>query len=616
MKHEKNNDNSTEALDELYRHLHLYQERLGTVVDLAADFYWETDTNHCLTYYWSRDAGSSEHHQDPLRLLGKKHRELGEMPSGNEADWNEHLLLRETRQPFSGFLHKYIHPELGLRYVRLSGKPVFNDNGEFTGYCGVARDVTEEVESERLLQLETHVLRYISDKESVNDAIRGAMQMICESQYWEAGSFWEVDEKAGVLRYKAGWASQENEIVARIMSQAKDFHFERGEGLPGWVWETGNMLHVADIKNDSRMGTTEITDLTGWNAAFLFPVMLEGKFLGVLDFYAPSIPEPTGRLLQVIRMLGIEIGHYYQRALTMEQLRESEARFRSLTELSSDWYWEQDGEFRFTRFEGRGKAMIDFMRREYIGKRSWDIDDERSNPENMATNALRIYMENHEPFRDVILYRKIDADQGRYVSVSGEPVYDERGNFCGYRGVARDVTEQKQAEEKIQYLATHDTLTGLPNRALFSQLLNYSIETARRYDRGFAVLFLDLDGFKRINDTLGHHAGDRLLVEVSERISNGLRDSDVLARMGGDEFVILAQEACEKEQIDRVANNVLAAVRKPVVIQNQECRVTVSIGICIYPEDAQDEDTILKQADTAMYMAKQKGKNNHHYSSP
>lgn len=175
--------------------------------------------------------------------------------------------------------------------------------------------------------------------------------------------------------------------------------------------------------------------------------------------------------------------------------------------------------------------------------------------------------------------------------------------------------ERKRAEERIQYLATHDALTGLPNRAMFSQVLNLAIESAARYRRTFAVMFLDLDRFKIINDTLGHAAGDELLNETSSRLKSCLRASDVVARLGGDEFVVLVQEVSEITQVGTVARNILSAITMPVVLSGQECRVTVSIGISMYPGDAHDEKGLMKNADIAMYLAKEEGKNNFQFYS-
>jgi diguanylate cyclase (GGDEF)-like protein/PAS domain S-box-containing protein len=175
--------------------------------------------------------------------------------------------------------------------------------------------------------------------------------------------------------------------------------------------------------------------------------------------------------------------------------------------------------------------------------------------------------------------------------------------------------ERKRAEERIQYLATHDGLTGLPNRVMFSQLLNGAIQSARRYQRKFGVLFIDLDRFKVINDTLGHEAGDKLLQETADRLRQSLRSSDTVARLGGDEFVVLVQEVADAEQAATVARKVLSTVIRPMMLAGQECRVTASIGIAMYPGDGEDEQSLMKNADIAMYHAKEEGKNNFQFHS-
>ena len=170
--------------------------------------------------------------------------------------------------------------------------------------------------------------------------------------------------------------------------------------------------------------------------------------------------------------------------------------------------------------------------------------------------------------------------------------------------------QRKQAEARIEYLATHDGLTALPNRTLFSQLLNGAVRSAQRYASSFAVLFIDLDGFKSVNDTLGHEVGDRLLQEMARRFADCMRSSDIVARLGGDEFVVLVQEASEEAQVAAVAHKILAAASEPVALAGQQCQVTASIGICMFPADAQDEQSLMKNADIAMYLAKGRGKNN------
>jgi len=180
---------------------------------------------------------------------------------------------------------------------------------------------------------------------------------------------------------------------------------------------------------------------------------------------------------------------------------------------------------------------------------------------------------------------------------------------------AEAVEAQLAHSERVEYLAYHDGLTMLPNRSLFSKLLEQSITQAHRHNRHLSVLFLDLDRFKHINDTLGHEAGDQLLKEVARRLAGCLRDSDAVARLGGDEFVVLLPELTENKYVATVAQKILAAVARPFVLLGQEFRVTASVGISVYPEDGLDEQTLTKNADRAMYHAKEEGKNNFQFYS-
>jgi diguanylate cyclase (GGDEF)-like protein len=171
------------------------------------------------------------------------------------------------------------------------------------------------------------------------------------------------------------------------------------------------------------------------------------------------------------------------------------------------------------------------------------------------------------------------------------------------------VDEKAQADQRIEYLASHDSLTNLPNREMFNGMLRRAIDAAQRYQRQFAVLFIDLDRFKIINDSLGHDAGDMLLVEIGGRLRRALRSSDVVARLGGDEFVVILEEAGERHEVERIASELLSVLGQPLQLSGHECHTTASIGIAMYPSDGADMQTLTKNADMAMYLAKEDGKN-------
>jgi len=176
-------------------------------------------------------------------------------------------------------------------------------------------------------------------------------------------------------------------------------------------------------------------------------------------------------------------------------------------------------------------------------------------------------------------------------------------------GIVRDITERKLAEQKIAHLAHFDYLTDLPNRALFLDNLEHSVSLAKRNSYKAAVLFLDLDGFKQVNDTLGHDGGDLLLQEVAKRLKGLIRASDTVARVGGDEFIFVLSNIGSRENTALMANKIIAALSEPFNIKGQRCHVGGSIGISMFPVDSPDSETLIKQADAAMYVAKQSGKN-------
>ncbi|HOM72976.1 MAG TPA: EAL domain-containing protein, partial [Armatimonadota bacterium] len=196
--------------------------------------------------------------------------------------------------------------------------------------------------------------------------------------------------------------------------------------------------------------------------------------------------------------------------------------------------------------------------------------------------------------------------------VSITPVKNEAGIIERYIAIKRNITEKKIYEQKLDHLAHHDVLTGLPNRLLFSDRLSKSLAQARRDDRLLAVMFLDLDRFKMINDTLGHNIGDKLLKQVAERLTGTLREVDTIARMGGDEFTLVIEGISRAQDAAIVAQRALDVFCQPFMVDGRELFVTASIGISMYPNDGADVETLVRNADTSMYRAKEQGRNTYH----
>jgi len=219
-------------------------------------------------------------------------------------------------------------------------------------------------------------------------------------------------------------------------------------------------------------------------------------------------------------------------------------------------------------------------------------------------------MDAHQPFRDFEFGRPWPDGSVRYFSVNGDPRFAPDGAFLGYRGVGSDVTSVAVARERIATLAYQDPLTGLDNRTSLVPALEKAVERTRRRASRLAGLFVDLDGFKEINDAHGHDAGDRLLVEVARRLRAALRSSDPVARLGGDEFFVVLEDIADATPAERVAKKLLAALEAPYDIGGGAAvRISASIGLSLIPDDAGDAATLMKHADAAMYSAKEAGKN-------
>jgi len=212
---------------------------------------------------------------------------------------------------------------------------------------------------------------------------------------------------------------------------------------------------------------------------------------------------------------------------------------------------------------------------------------------------------------------KLQNGDSRNLEIKILPQLGDHGKIVGGFAVTTDITQHKLAEGRIQNIAHHDSLTGLPNRLLFDDRLNQALTLAKRDSRQFALLYLDLDKFKLVNDTLGHSAGDELLKSVAARIRRQVRESDTVARVGGDEFTVILPDLAKPEQAETVARKIIAAVAAPFQLgpRKQSVEIGSSIGIAVYPQDAGDAQALIKAADAAMYSAKQTGNSFHFYAA-
>lgn len=306
----------------------------------------------------------------------------------------------------------------------------------------------------------------------------------------------------------------------------------------------------------------------------------------------------------------IEVTHQVEQR---RHLRESRERFKSLLAMSSDWYWEVDQNNRITEVS-EGIEQTGLNRLNLVGKQLRDMDINATDPGWTAHWAIIAARQPYRNFEFCVKHPAAQQTNGPpwlWVSLSGEPMVDAAGKFTGYRGVGRDITAHRAAQDHMWTLANLDTLTGLPNRMNFNTALSRAITNAKSLGKPFALALIDLDNFKEVNDTQGHDVGDELLTAVAKRLRAALHPNDLIARLGGDEFGVLihgepstAGNLALTQQLDAL----MQAIAPPLNVSGQLRRCSLSMGVTLYPTDTTESASLIKNADIALYRAKAAGR--------
>jgi len=536
-------------------------ERFRDFAECSSDWFWETDEEHRFIWF-------SERHDEAVgvpaaRRLGIRRTELQSDDPAND-DFARHLDDLEHRRPFRNFRYAFVDPHGHRHVVLVSGKPVFDAAGAFGGYRGIGHEITQEYEQERALRDRERRL--------------SKAQRVARLGDWR----WEVGTRELV------WSAE----TWRIFGVD-----------PGRV-ELSLDNYLAMVHPDDRASVAERLEAAGRRReAYEYEVRIIRADGELRHLWADAVPE-TDERGEVVAFFGV-CQDVTERKQAEIALRLSEERFRDFAEASSDWLWELDEGLRFSYISGRLESITGIDPAWLIGKRR---DELIKDPSQDGWAEHLADLEAHRPFRDFVYGYVSPEGCQHHFKVSGVPVFDPEGGFRGYRGTGTEITEQVQAEERVRHLAHHDPLTGLPNRALFQDRLDQALVRAGRGGHKVALLQLDLDRFKDVNDTLGHPAGDALLCETAARLQRCVRGVDTVARLGGDEFALVLGEIDGPIGAGRVAQKVIEALDAPVEFQDQTIHSGTSIGVTIYPTDGDQPERLLKNADLALYRAKQGGR--------
>ena len=453
--------------------------------------------------------------------------------------------------------------------VNSSAAPLRDEDGRITGLLVMCIDMTGAKRSDRALQDQLHFTR------ALIDAIPNPVY------FKDAQGRYQVYNRAWDEIFGAGRDWIGRTVFDMFPGELGRMHDERDRPL---------FEKASSVRYEAKVPTA-----AGENREMLYNKV--------------SFVDPQGRIGGLIATI-TDVTHYKE---TERALEASEARFRVLTESGIDLISVIAADGKLLYQSAALKTLTGYEPAQTLGRDVFSMIHEEDVEQ--ARAAFRRILETRQTREAIELrIRHRDGTWRTFESLGTNCV--DNPHILGVVCNSRDVTDRKQIQQRIQHLAYHDNLTGLPNRGLLQDRLGHSIARAERGGRKVAVLFIDLDNFKNINDTLGHDIGDELLRQVATRLKECVRIEDTIARQGGDEFIVLLDSLEDSRGASVVAQKILNGLRAPFKLAGTEQHVSGSVGIALYPDDGRDAQTLMKSADTAMFHGKSQGKNTYQYFTP
>ena len=499
--------------------------------------------------------------------------------------------------------------------------PMRDEHDNIVGIVGISRDISARRRMERERAMEHVVARVLAESRSIEQTMPLLIRTICEALGWAYGARWVWDTKLANLRRADWWCDVDPDFdpVDRVLWLELGPRQSGGLVRRAWLEERSTWLGNIDEVASFRRKTSCVK--LGFRSAYAFPVIARDECMGVMEFFGRDVREPDDALIQVTAVLASQIGQFIRRKQAEESLQESEQQLRAMFENADVGIAITGLDMRYLRVNDKFCSILGYTRDELLQMATPDVNLAENVEQMMEKRVRMVTASANNVTAEKQLVRK---DRSLvWVAIAVSLIRGSDGSPRYFMAVVQDISESKRAaaalkesEEQFRRLAHYDILTGLPNRALFYDRLSHSLAQAKRNNWTLAVLFVDVDRFKHVNDTFGHAAGDQLLKQVSLRLSECVRTDDTVGRLSGDEFAVVLSRLSAAEDATTVAKKIVEVLNTPFQLEGAELFVTASIGITVYPSDSTEKDTLIRNADVAMYRAKDRGRNNYQFYTP